>query len=133
MSTGTGRWRRLRALARVPQRIEVHDGLRLRFVGLHVTRRDRRLVALARRALIAKSARAHGHPLPRQTPDPMLDEITLTCPYCWESIDTTIDDSAGDIDYVEDCQVCCQPIRIVSRIDPGTGALGAVEALREND
>jgi len=41
----------------------------------------------------------------------MLEEITVSCPYCGENFDTTVDLSAGDQNYIEDCYVCCQPIQ----------------------
>ena len=32
------------------------------------------------------------------------------CPTCWESIEITVDPSAGsEQQYVEDCPVCCRP------------------------
>lgn len=42
----------------------------------------------------------------------MLPSTTITCPYCGEAIELLIDDSAGDQQYIEDCQVCCRPIAI---------------------
>ncbi|MCK5355581.1 MAG: CPXCG motif-containing cysteine-rich protein, partial [Methyloprofundus sp.] len=32
------------------------------------------------------------------------------CPYCGETIDLLIDESEAEQNYIEDCQVCCQPI-----------------------
>ena len=32
------------------------------------------------------------------------------CPYCGETIDVLIDRSVPHQSYIEDCQVCCQPI-----------------------
>lgn len=43
--------------------------------------------------------------------------LELHCPYCGEPIDVAVDDSAGDQDYIEDCQVCCRPIAISVRMD----------------
>jgi sarcosine oxidase delta subunit len=34
------------------------------------------------------------------------------CPYCGETIEFTLDGSAGGQDYVEDCSVCCRPIEV---------------------
>lgn len=34
----------------------------------------------------------------------------VQCPYCAESFETMIDASCGSMSYIEDCQVCCQPI-----------------------
>lgn len=45
------------------------------------------------------------------------DSQLIDCPYCGESIELLIDASAGDQDYIEDCQVCCQPINISVRIN----------------
>ena len=41
----------------------------------------------------------------------------ITCPYCGESIELLIDDSATDQDYYEDCSVCCRPIRVRVNVD----------------
>jgi hypothetical protein len=43
--------------------------------------------------------------------------VTVQCPYCGEGFDTAVDLSAGSFSYVEDCQVCCQPIDITSEMD----------------
>lgn len=53
----------------------------------------------------------------------MLTDFDVNCPYCGETFNTVIDysaiidnnhviDSANsrDYTYIEDCQVCCQPI-----------------------
>ena len=37
----------------------------------------------------------------------------ITCPHCWETLTILLDLSLPEQDYIEDCQVCCQPIRIV--------------------
>jgi hypothetical protein len=47
------------------------------------------------------------------------------CPYCGEPFETLIDLSAGSATYVEDCQVCCQPIDFTVTVD----AAGALEKL----
>jgi Cysteine-rich CPXCG len=41
----------------------------------------------------------------------------VQCPYCGEAFETRIDSSAGSCSYVEDCQVCCQPIDLTLRVD----------------
>ena len=55
--------------------------------------------------------------------------VAVQCPYCGESFDTTVDVSAGSFSYVEDCQVCCQPIELVGEVDD-EGALAGVAANR---
>ena len=47
----------------------------------------------------------------------MLPSAIIQCPYCGESIEILVDDSAGDQRYIEDCQVCCRPISIVVASD----------------
>lgn len=39
-----------------------------------------------------------------------LQEQSINCPYCGESIDILLDTSAGKQEYYEDCSVCCRPI-----------------------
>ncbi|MGH8496695.1 MAG: CPXCG motif-containing cysteine-rich protein [Gammaproteobacteria bacterium] len=42
----------------------------------------------------------------------MLGTESLTCPWCMAPITLVIDASAGDQNYIEDCEVCCQPIMV---------------------
>ena len=39
-------------------------------------------------------------------------EHFFTCPYCWEQISMLLDPDMSGETYVEDCQVCCNPIEI---------------------
>ena len=43
--------------------------------------------------------------------------VAVHCPYCGEVYETGVDLSAGSFHYVEDCQVCCQPIELAGEID----------------
>jgi hypothetical protein len=43
----------------------------------------------------------------------MLEAATITCPYCWEPLEILLDLSIDEQDYIEDCQVCCQPMRLI--------------------
>jgi hypothetical protein len=45
--------------------------------------------------------------------------VSLLCPYCWERYETQVDLSAGSFTYVEDCQVCCQPIELSCEVENG--------------
>lgn len=47
----------------------------------------------------------------------MLPAIDIHCPYCGETIALFVDDSAGDQQYIEDCQVCCRPIQVAVALD----------------
>ena len=55
--------------------------------------------------------------------------VTVQCPYCGESFETAVDGSAGSFRYIEDCQVCCQPIELAGDIDDD-GAPRGVTATR---
>ena len=48
----------------------------------------------------------------------LIENRDFDCPYCGERIDILIDCSVPDQDYIEDCQVCCRPIRFVVNVDP---------------
>lgn len=50
----------------------------------------------------------------------MLEEHFFTCPYCWEKISMLLDLTGGGQTYIEDCEVCCNPICIYYDVDNGT-------------
>ena len=50
---------------------------------------------------------------------PGLSSHDVGCPYCGETINVDIDHSVENQSYVEDCQVCCQPIVISVAIVEG--------------
>ena len=52
---------------------------------------------------------------------PTAEFVTVNCPYCGEAFETRADASAGSCTYVEDCQVCCQPIEMELRVDEDGG------------
>jgi len=101
-----------------------------------------RVIAVARagadHALMAKSIdeqyglepvfepgdRAAGEPHPA-----LAGVMEVDCPYCGERFATAIDLSAGSQSYIEDCQICCQPIEMRLLVD-ASGALEAFEAAR---
>ncbi len=49
--------------------------------------------------------------------DYRVEEQTAHCPFCGESISLLLDLSAGAQSYIEDCQVCCQPMQITIEAD----------------
>lgn len=55
--------------------------------------------------------------------------VSVQCPYCGERFETRIDLTTNDPGYVEDCQICCQPLEIGIERDDG-GALLAVKVQR---
>ena len=58
--------------------------------------------------------------------------LQLRCPCCGERIELAVDDSAGDQDYIEDCQVCCRPIAITVSVEGPENGLRVV-ARREDE
>ena len=42
----------------------------------------------------------------------MEEEYFFNCPYCWEEISMLVDTFSGDQAYIEDCEVCCNPVEI---------------------
>ena len=40
-------------------------------------------------------------------------EHFFQCLYCWEEISMLLDSSLVSTEYVEDCEICCNPINIV--------------------
>lgn len=59
----------------------------------------------------------------------MQEEAAVECPHCGESFTILVDTSVPRQDYVEDCFVCCRPIRF--KVACEDGAVESVEALRE--
>ena len=41
---------------------------------------------------------------------PGLQESSIYCPYCGESIEVLLNPEDVGSEYIEDCQVCCRPI-----------------------
>ena len=39
-------------------------------------------------------------------------EHFFQCPYCWEEISMLLDTSQNHQKYIEDCEVCCNPIEL---------------------
>ena len=62
----------------------------------------------------------------------MLNEVEIDCPYCGERFVTLVDPSMDDQEYIEDCQVCCQPIVFEVRLDTISGE-PTVSVRRDND
>jgi hypothetical protein len=61
----------------------------------------------------------------------LLNEQTISCPYCGESIDVLIDSEDVDQHYIEDCQVCCRPITFAITSDLNGDLSVAVHAENE--
>lgn len=44
-------------------------------------------------------------------------EHFFQCPYCWEEISMLMDTSITSQRYIEDCEVCCNPIEIEAQFE----------------
>ncbi len=53
-------------------------------------------------------------------------EHFFNCPYCFAEISMLLDLSASPQQYIEDCEVCCNPIEI--KLEVIGGELGVFEA-----
>ncbi|HET7757236.1 MAG TPA: CPXCG motif-containing cysteine-rich protein [Steroidobacteraceae bacterium] len=49
--------------------------------------------------------------------------VAVRCPWCGERFEIRIDVTAGELAYVEDCQVCCRPIECSVELGGATAAL----------
>ena len=45
-----------------------------------------------------------------------MEEHHFQCPYCWETISMLLDHSVSQT-YIEDCEVCCNPIEITVQFE----------------
>jgi hypothetical protein len=46
-------------------------------------------------------------------------EADITCPHCGETFPLQIDTSEAHQTLVEDCTVCCRPMTLTIRCEPG--------------
>ncbi|WIO74612.1 CPXCG motif-containing cysteine-rich protein [Porticoccaceae bacterium LTM1] len=60
-----------------------------------------------------------------------LEEHSISCPYCGESIEIIVSADEVSSEYIEDCQVCCRPIVIAVELNSKGGVTVFVRT--END
>ncbi len=46
-------------------------------------------------------------------------EHFFQCPHCFEEISMLVDPSVRRQEYIEDCEVCCNPIQIQVELEEG--------------
>ncbi|TDJ67149.1 MAG: CPXCG motif-containing cysteine-rich protein [Proteobacteria bacterium] len=61
----------------------------------------------------------------------MLNEHRFFCPYCGQSISVIVDLSVSQQRYVEDCEICCQPIELSYWVE--NSRLDQFQALRADE
>ena len=46
-------------------------------------------------------------------------ECFFVCPHCAQRISMVVDELSGSQSYIEDCEVCCNPIQISYDVEDG--------------
>jgi hypothetical protein len=57
--------------------------------------------------------------------------VQLHCPWCGEVFHSAVDLTTADRTWVEDCQICCRPMRVTVDLDE-KGAISEVSAQRDD-
>jgi hypothetical protein len=52
--------------------------------------------------------------------------VPVQCPYCGERLESRVDLTVGEGQYIEDCEVCCRPIEFTLEVEED----GGLRALR---
>ena len=60
-----------------------------------------------------------------------MQEHFFQCPYCWEQISMLLDVSVGSEKYIEDCEVCCNPIEVNLAFEAGELILFSAESIEQ--
>lgn len=58
-------------------------------------------------------------------------EYFFQCPHCWEEISMLIDTSISNQNYIEDCEICCNPIQLNINIENNEIVEFQVESLEQ--
>lgn len=60
-----------------------------------------------------------------------LEQKSINCPYCGETIEVLFDCSVSHQNYIEDCEVCCRPI--IFDVEVSSEGTLSVNARHENE
>jgi transcription elongation factor Elf1 len=60
-----------------------------------------------------------------------MEEHFFQCPHCWEEISMLIDLSVSRQSYIEDCEICCNPIQLTVTIQNGEIAGFQAESIEQ--
>ena len=58
-----------------------------------------------------------------------MEESFYQCPYCWEDVSILVDVSQPDQNYIEDCEVCCNPLEFNLRVENNVIEIFSVDSL----
>ncbi len=56
----------------------------------------------------------------------MEQEYEFSCPHCWQPNTILLDLSVGGQSFIQDCEVCCNPLEITYAID-ATGCVSGFD------
>lgn len=59
-----------------------------------------------------------------------MEEHFFQCPYCWEQISMLLDPSVSTT-YVEDCEICCNPIEVSATFQNGELVAFSAESIEQ--
>ncbi|MAY21773.1 MAG: CPXCG motif-containing cysteine-rich protein [Flavobacteriaceae bacterium] len=59
-----------------------------------------------------------------------MEEHSFQCPYCWEEISMLLDPSVSQT-YIEDCEVCCNPIQVSVVFEEGELTAFTAESIEQ--
>ena len=57
--------------------------------------------------------------------------IAIQCPWCGERLDLRVDVTAGEREYIDDCEVCCRPMELAVELKED-GGLAALRVRRQD-
>jgi len=46
-----------------------------------------------------------------------MEEHFFQCPYCWEEVSVLLDTSVKNNVFIEDCEVCCNPLEFTVQFE----------------
>jgi hypothetical protein len=49
----------------------------------------------------------------------LIAQTEINCPYCGQSFALEVDTSQSEQTLIEDCSVCCRPMSLTIRCEPG--------------
>ena len=50
----------------------------------------------------------------------LIAQTEIGCPHCGQTFSLEVDTSEGEQILVEDCSICCRPMTLTIRSEPGT-------------
>ena len=60
-----------------------------------------------------------------------MEEDFFRCPHCWEDISMLIDVSQRQQTYIEDCEICCNPIQLSVTTEAQTITAFNIESIEQ--